>query len=109
MRPGLAVRRAGAGDIGRPAEVHVQCWQETYRGMLSDGFLAAVGPEDRLRLWRHLLQRPDPAEAWVAAGNSRAIGFYRRFGFEPDAAQDVLPDWENLPEIRMVRPAQRFQ
>lgn len=49
------------------------------------------------------------ASLWVAAGNSRAIGFYRRFGFEPDAAQDVLPDWENLPEIRMVRPAQRFQ
>ncbi|WP_311381148.1 hypothetical protein [Arthrobacter sp. ISL-85] len=42
-----------------------------------------------------------------AAGKSRAIGFYRRFGFHPDGAEDVLPDWEDLPEIRMVRPAQR--
>ena len=168
----LTVRRAGPEDILQLAQVHVRCWQETYRGMLSDAFLAAVDPEDRLRLWQYLLDRPDPAEAWVAsdggtvvgfsgarrlpspgspeghpppssgdlelwglyllashqglglgsrlltaaigdnaaslwvaADNSRAIGFYRRFGFEPDGEQDVLAGWENLPEIRMVRPA----
>jgi ribosomal protein S18 acetylase RimI-like enzyme len=44
------------------------------------------------------------ASLWVAAGNSRAIGFYRRFGFEPDGAEDRLASWEDLPEIRMVRP-----
>ncbi|UUL76385.1 GNAT family N-acetyltransferase [Pseudarthrobacter sp. Fe7] len=170
----LTVRRAGRADVERLARVHVRCWQETYRGMLSGGFLAAVDPADRRRLWRHLLDRPDPAEAWVAcdggtvvgfagsrrlpapgspeghpppasgdlelwglyllashqglglggrllnaaigthaaslwvaAGNSRAIGFYRRYGFEPDGAEDVLSQWEDLPEIRMVRPAQR--
>ncbi|MDP9988275.1 ribosomal protein S18 acetylase RimI-like enzyme [Arthrobacter oryzae] len=175
MNPALTVRRAGPGDVKRLAQVHVRCWQETYRGMLSDAFLASVDPAGRLRLWRHLLDRPEPAEAWVAcdggtvvgfsgarrlpapgspeghpppssgdlelwglyllashqglglggrlleaaistsaaslwvaAGNKRAIGFYRRFGFEPDGAEDVLADWENLPEIRMVRPAQRF-
>ncbi|MDT0171062.1 GNAT family N-acetyltransferase [Pseudarthrobacter sp. BRE9] len=175
MESGLAVRRAVAGDIERLAQVHVRCWQETYRGMLSDAFLAAVDPADRLRLWRHLLDRPEPAAAWVAcdggtvvgfagarllpapgspeghpppasgdlelwglyllvshqglglgrglitaalgnrpaslwvaAGNGRAIDFYRRFGFEPDGARDVLADWEDLPEIRMVRQAQRL-
>ncbi|UKA67457.1 GNAT family N-acetyltransferase [Arthrobacter sp. FW306-05-C] len=175
LNPALTVRRAGPGDVERLAQVHVRCWQETYRGMLSDAFLASVDPAGRLRLWRHLLDRPEPAEAWVAcdggtvvgfsgarrlpapgspeghpppssgdlelwglyllashqglglggrlleaaigtsaaslwvaAGNKRAIGFYRRFGFEPDGAEDVLADWENLPEIRMVRPAQRF-
>lgn len=168
----LTVRRAGSDDIAQLARVHVRCWQETYRGMLSDAFLAAVDPAGRLRLWRHLLDRPNAAEAWVAsdggtvvgfagarllpapgspeghpppsagdlelwglyllashqglglgarlltaaigdnpaslwvaAANSRAIGFYRRFGFEPDGEQDVLADWENLAEIRMVRPA----
>lgn len=175
MESAPAVRRAGARDIEQLAQVHVRCWQETYRGMLSDAFLAAVDPADRLRLWRHLLDRPEPAEVWVArdggmvvgfagvrflpapgspeghpppssgdlelwglyllashqglglgrrlltaalgtkaaslwvaAGNGRAIGFYRRFGFEPDGARDILPDWEDLPEIRMVRPVQRF-
>ncbi|MFF2346611.1 GNAT family N-acetyltransferase [Pseudarthrobacter sp. NPDC058119] len=173
MAAGLAVRRAVAADVGRLARVHVRCWQETYRGMLSDAFLAAVDPADRLGLWQHLLDRPDPADAWVAcdggtvvgfagsrrlpatgspeghpppasgdlelwglyllashqgrglgarlldaaigqsaaslwvaAGNNRAIGFYRHFGFAADGARDVLADWEDLPEIRMVRPSQ---
>jgi ribosomal protein S18 acetylase RimI-like enzyme len=169
----LLVRRATQDDVERLAEVHVRCWQETYRGMLSDGFLAAQGPETRLPLWRHLLQTAAPAEAWVAcdgativgfagirrapeggsshesgppssgdlelwglyllashqglglgrllleaalgnaaaslwvaAENMRAIGFYRHFGFTPDGAADVIPDWENLREIRMVRAEQ---
>jgi ribosomal protein S18 acetylase RimI-like enzyme len=175
MAAGVAVRRAVAGDIEQLAQVHIRCWRETYRGLLSDAFLASVDPAGRLALWRHLLDRPDPAEAWVAcdggtvvgfagrrrlpapgspeghqppasgdlelwglyllashqgrglgrqlltaalgtdaaslwvaAGNSKAIGFYRRFGFEPDGARDVLADWEDLPEIRMVRAEQRL-
>ncbi|MGO4238191.1 GNAT family N-acetyltransferase [Pseudarthrobacter sp. YAF2] len=171
----VTVRRAVAGDIEQLAQVHIRCWRETYRGMLSDAFLASVDPAGRLVLWRHLLDRPDPAEAWVAcdggtvvgfagrrrlpalgspeghqppasgdlelwglyllashqgrglgrqlltvalatdaaslwvaAGNSKAISFYRRFGFEPDGAKDVLADWEDLPEIRMVRAEQRL-
>ncbi|ACL38816.1 GCN5-related N-acetyltransferase [Pseudarthrobacter chlorophenolicus A6] len=171
--PAVSVRRAVAADVEPLADVHIRCWQETYRGMLSDAFLAAADKEGRLALWRHLLDRPEPAEAWVAcdgdtvvgfagtrsvpapdspeghppprsgplelwglyllasrqglglgrqlistalgtraaslwvaAGNSRAIGFYRRFGFEPDGVEDTLADWEDLPEIRMVRPVQ---
>lgn len=37
----LAVRRAARADMERLAEVHVRCWQETYRGTLSEGFLAS--------------------------------------------------------------------
>jgi ribosomal protein S18 acetylase RimI-like enzyme len=170
---GVHLRRAAAGDVERLAEVHLRCWQETYRGMLSDAFLQAVDVADRAALWRGLLARPEPAEAWVvddagtivgfagvrhipaedpwhdapqpssgdlelwglyllaahqgfglgrrlleaalgnkpaslwvAAENGRAIGFYRRFGFEPDGAEDMIAGWENLREIRMVRPAQ---
>jgi ribosomal protein S18 acetylase RimI-like enzyme len=169
----LTVRLAVQADVERLAEVHASCWQETYRGMLSDEFLAAQGPETRRPLWRHLLGTAAPAEAWVAcdggtvvgfagirrgpgggsshesgppssgdlelwglyllashqglglgrrlleaaldgaaaslwvaAENGRAIGFYRHFGFAPDGAADVIPDWENLREIRMVRPGQ---
>jgi ribosomal protein S18 acetylase RimI-like enzyme len=168
----LVVRRALSPDVERLAEVHVRCWQETYRGMLSDAFLGAGHLESRLRLWRHLLESDPPAEAWVAADdgtvvgfagvrtepgapahgfdppssgdlelwglyllashqglglgrrlleaalgnaaaslwvaadNAPAIGFYRHFGFAPDGAADIIPDWENLREIRMVRPEQ---
>ncbi|WP_458781025.1 N-acetyltransferase family protein [Arthrobacter sp. D3-16] len=169
----LAVRRAVPADVERLAEVHVRCWQETYRGMLSERFLASQVPANRLPLWHHLLDGAEPAEAWVAcddalivgfagirrapsgdsrhtsgppssgdlelwglyllashqglglgrrlleaalggtaaslwvaADNGRAIGFYRHFGFAPDGGTDVIPDWENLREIRLVRPGQ---
>lgn len=173
MNPGFSVRPAVAADAQRLAEVHVRCWQETYRGMLSDQFLSAVDPAGRLALWQGLLARPEPAEAWVAcdgdmvvgfagilrgpapgspaghpppssgdlelwglylleshqglglggrlldqalgtsaaslwvaADNHRAVDFYRRSGFEADGAEDTIPDWENLPIIRLVRAAQ---
>lgn len=171
--PELPVRRAASADVERLAEVHVCCWQETYRGMLSDGFLAAVDLAGRLALWHQLLDRPEPAEVWVAcddgtvvgfagvrrlpapgspeghpppasgdlelwglyllashqglglgrrlleaalgaraaslwvaADNHKAIGFYTRFGFTADGAEDTIPDWENLRDIRMVRAVQ---
>ena len=171
----LEIRRARPADIEAVARVHYQCWQETYRGMLSDGFLAAVDPAGRLALWRQLLDRPQPAEAWVAcddgspvgfagvrllpgpgspeghpppssgnvelwglyllashqglglgrrllaaalgnnpaslwvaAGNGKAIDFYRHFGFVADGAEDTLADWEGLPVIRMVRAEQHL-
>ncbi|TQJ69395.1 ribosomal protein S18 acetylase RimI-like enzyme [Arthrobacter sp. SLBN-100] len=62
-----------------------------------------------LGLGRRLLEAAlgdEPASLWVAAHNAPAISFYRHFGFAPDGAADVIPEWENLREIRMVRPRQ---
>lgn len=48
----MAVRPAQLEDVAQMARVHVQCWQETYRGLMSDavlddpGFLAV-----RERFW----------------------------------------------------------
>jgi GNAT superfamily N-acetyltransferase len=46
------------------------------------------------------------AYLWVLEDNPRARAFYRKSGFRPDGARKLLPpDWYELPEIRMVRPA----
>lgn len=45
----------------------------------------------------------EPAQLWVAAGNDRAIAFYRRHGFMPDGVEVTDPDLERLVELRMVR------
>ncbi|MDQ0679809.1 GNAT superfamily N-acetyltransferase [Arthrobacter pascens] len=46
------------------------------------------------------------AYLWVLEDNPRARAFYRKSGFRPDGARKLLPpDWHELPEIRMVRPA----
>lgn len=162
----LTVRQARPEDAEALARVHTQCWQETYKGILSEGFLAALDPSVRLGMWERILAGPriadhwvacdgaglvgfagrqypgvegqlplpvrpvmlwglyllqshqglglgrnlletalgdEPASLWVAAENLRAIAFYRRFGFEPDGAQDIMPQWESLREVRMVR------
>lgn len=46
-----------------------------------------------------------PAYLWVAEGNPRALAFYLKHGFRPDGKRGQLPpEWESLPEFRMVRP-----
>ena len=48
----------------------------------------------------------DSAYLWVLEDNPRAQAFYRRNSFVPDGRRELLPpEWEELPEIRMVRPA----
>ena len=45
-----------------------------------------------------------PAYLWVAEDNRRALAFYRKHGFRPDGKRGQLPpEWESLPEFRMVR------
>lgn len=71
----LSVRRAVSDDVERLAEVHVRCWQETYRGMLSEACLASVDPAGRLTLWHHLLDQPEPSEVWAASDDGTVVGF----------------------------------
>src|SRR3954463_16073155 len=55
----LTVRPARVEDVAQMARVNVRCWQETYRGLVSDavlddpGFLAA-----RERVWTAALTAP---------------------------------------------------
>lgn len=47
-----------------------------------------------------------PAYLWVLEDNPRAQAFYLKNGFRPDGSRKLLPpEWEELPEIRMVRVA----
>jgi ribosomal protein S18 acetylase RimI-like enzyme len=71
---GVDVRRATPADAVQLAEVHTQCWQQTYPGLMSDAFLAALKPADRLAMWCQLLLAPEPA-AWVACVDGSVVGF----------------------------------
>ena len=39
VRSSLTVREARVEDAAQMAQVHVRCWQETYRGLMSDAVL----------------------------------------------------------------------
>jgi ribosomal protein S18 acetylase RimI-like enzyme len=46
-----------------------------------------------------------PAYLWVLRDNPRAQAFYLKHGFRPDGERSLLPpEWEELPQLRMVRP-----
>ena len=55
----FTVRGAGAEDAAEVAGVHVRSWQAAYRGLLSDEYLDALRPEDRMGYY--ILGAPDPS------------------------------------------------
>ncbi|WP_258061114.1 N-acetyltransferase [Arthrobacter sp. 4R501] len=72
----------------------------------SSGDCILLASQQGLGLGRRLLEAAlgnNAASLWVAAGSARAIGFYERLGFVPDGAEDRVPDWEDLREIRLIR------
>ncbi|MBL0085194.1 MAG: GNAT family N-acetyltransferase [Ideonella sp.] len=56
------------------AGVHVNAWQTSYRGIVSDAFLDAMNVEDRTKRWLALLADPN-CEILVAKGQERVLGF----------------------------------
>ena len=45
-----------------------------------------------------------PSYLWVVENNPRALAFYLKEGFRPDGKRNTLPpEWEELPEFRLVR------
>jgi len=52
MSSPLTVRPARVEDVAQMARVNVRCWQETYRGLMSDAVLDDPGfPAARDRFW----------------------------------------------------------
>ena len=47
------------------------------------------------------------AYLWMLENNPRALAFYLKQGFRPDGKRNTLPpEWEALPELRLVRRPQ---
>jgi len=73
----LAVRPARVGDVAQMARVHVRCWQETYRGLMSDVVLDDPGLlAVRERFWTAALTEEHYRENCVAVAerDSELIG-----------------------------------
>ena len=52
---GIAIRPPAPRDVPMLARLHVQCWEETYRGLLPASDLAAKTLEVRLQQWSRIL------------------------------------------------------
>jgi GNAT superfamily N-acetyltransferase len=67
------------------ADLHAASWRDSYRGMLSDAYLASDVVADRRAVWHRRLGQPDPSHfGFVAEEDRRPVGFvYLRGLFDP--------------------------
>lgn len=75
MDPLCSVRTATIDDAEDLAQLHIECWRETYSGILSPDFFSRQSVEDRLTLWSQLLNGPHASRHYVAEAKGRPVGF----------------------------------
>lgn len=71
---GLLIQPARSENSRAIAEVHVESWQQAYKGLLSARYLAALSVPEREAIWRGMAER-DPAHLLLAHVNGRVVGF----------------------------------
>ncbi len=71
-----ALRRADPDDARAIAQVRIDAWRTTYRGMIPDAYLAAMSVDDSETMWRRVLTAgPNTASVFVAASGAEVVGF----------------------------------
>jgi GNAT superfamily N-acetyltransferase len=70
------IRLATPADAPAIAQVRVDAWRTTYRGMIPDGYLDAMKVEDSAALWHKVLTAaPNTTSTFVADSDGRVVGF----------------------------------
>ncbi|SFB04476.1 Ribosomal protein S18 acetylase RimI [Amycolatopsis marina] len=73
------IRPAREADAEALAQVNVRAWRRAYRGIMDEGYLAAMDPRQRAERWRERLRQPDPADLVLAAegtdGRPGVVGY----------------------------------
>ncbi len=84
----IKIRPASPGDEIKIAQVHIQSWQESYKGLVQQDYLDQLPAklEDRIRMWTNALKNPQ-RWAWVAENERGIVGFVL-FGLPRDPDKD---------------------
>ena len=70
------IRTATPDDAAAIAQVRVDAWRETYKGMIPDAYLAAMRVEDSAALWLRVLNAPsNTTSVFVATQGADVVGF----------------------------------
>lgn len=98
------IRPATPADAPAIAQVRVDAWRATYRGMIPEAYLAAMKVEESTALWDKVLTAaPNSTNTFVAEVEGRVTGF---------ASGHMLPEPKHgmnaeLAAVYLVRGAQR--
>ena len=77
----MKFRRAHANDCLAIADVHVEGWRTTYRGLMADEYLDGLSAVDRAREWEQSIARDD-VHVWVAEVDDEGIVAFAASGPE---------------------------
>lgn len=79
----MHIRKADVGDALGIAKVHIECWKETYAGIISQEYLDSLKIEDRFGLWeRSLSETPQLSPVFVAVNTENKIVGFASYGKE---------------------------
>src|SRR5262249_59084004 len=81
------IRAATPADACAIARVHVQAWQETYRGLVPDAMLDALSVKRNTGMWETIIGQGEPTITQVLEAGAGMIGF----GAPRQAAGRKLP------------------
>ena len=70
----MEIRQATIDDARAIAEVHVRSWQQAYRGLLPDEYLASLSIDQREQFWLEILTNRQ-SEVLLAKFNGTVTGF----------------------------------
>jgi GNAT superfamily N-acetyltransferase len=72
----ILIRPALPGDAGAIAQVRVDAWRTTYKGMIPDTYLAAMKVDESAALWLRVLDAASTkASVFVALNEAEVVGF----------------------------------
>ena len=85
------LRPARPDDAAALGATHVQAWQESYRGILADGYLDRLSVRRRVRQWRRALAVPQPRIAVLVLEDAAGIAGFGMIGpqREPERAAEA--------------------
>ena len=72
----IVIRPATPADAAAIAQVRIDSWRTTYKGMIPDAYLAAMKIDESAALWEKILTAgPNATSVFVAAGANGIVGF----------------------------------
>jgi GNAT superfamily N-acetyltransferase len=101
---GTFIRSATPADAAAIAQVRVDAWRTTYKGMIPAAYLAAMKVDDSAALWSKILTAsPNATSVFVAVDSGSIVGF---------ASGNMLPEPKHgldaeLSAVYLVDGAQR--
>lgn len=68
------IRKASMDDVNDIARIHVNSWQEAYKGLMPQRFIESYTFDKRHKLWTNIIER-ELAAVFVAVSHDECLGF----------------------------------